>query len=1355
MTVNTLAVSSRMKFGPLPFFLAPLCLFFLLVTLPFSAQANGLRAHWKLDDGSGFVASDSSGDGNDGLLINGPVWTEGYINGALEFDGRNDYVVVAAAPLEVDTWAEITVAAWVKNSVGVGAGTDDIISWWRWNGYPCTDCSFVLTHHKNNQYFFQTNGTSISGGTVSTAWTHVTASYDGSMIQLYINGSEVASTPYSGGFPYSTGDLVIGSQANNSNYFEGLIDEVRIYDRALAAQEVIDLFNSANPEPDATPPTQPEDLTLLSVHFTAAEITWTASTDPESGVAHYNVYRNGNQISESVSTNFFDSNLLPGTTYTYEVSAVNGQGLESVKSDPLDLTTLADTTPPVILSVDADETSVIVNFNEVLDAQSATNLANYGISNGVTIFEALLDQSNKTVTLTTSSHTEGIVYVLSVSAVEDAAGNAMALTEVTYSPVLSDPDLMAHWTLYEGVGTTASDSTGNGNDGFLVNGPVWIPGGLNGALLFDGQNDHVVVDPSPLDMNTWNAISVGAWIKNDVGAGAGTDDIVSYWNYPSSRSWVLTHHRNDQYFWEIRGKGFVTGGAVGSDWTYVMGTYDGSTMRLYVNGVQVASAGGLSGNLPPSTANVIIGSQANGSNYFDGIIDEVQIYRRALSVSEIQAIYDGSGQPNFPPTVSADASPQAGPIPLAVQFSADAHDDDGFVVSYHWDFGDNDTSSEQSPTHTYTVSGDYTAQVTVTDDHGATAVDTTDVSAGPEPGGPALIDVWYGLDQSFGHVGNAQVWANVLGNVYDPDGISSLSYKLNGGSPIDLSVGPDDRRLSADGDFNIDIDLADLQLGSNSLQITVSDFLDDETRETVLVQYTDNMWPLPYSIDWGDVTNISDVVQVVDGLWAFTPEGIRIVQPGYDGYDRILAVGDLDWVDYEVTVPITVHGFDSGPLPLYSTSAGFGITMRWAGHTDVPVICPQPHCGWYPTGASAWYDMGSGGPLTLEGQQDPTVTINVGVPCFWKFRVETIQAVGPLYSLKVWDDNQDEPAEWNLQQQTGLADEVNGSLVLILHHVDATFGNLTVVPIDSGSDNVPPTVESVRASSETQVLVVFSENVDPTTSINTSNYSIDNGITITDASLGSDSRTVTLTTTSHSQGLTCTIDISGVTDEAAPPNVMDPVSLQYSLSPLQPVVQYMFDETEGTVATDTSGNGYDGTLKNGPVWVNDVQKGNVIGLDGVNDHVETDPFPAIDTWDEMTVAAWVKNDIGVGAGTDDIVSWWRWNGYPCSECSFVLTHHGNNQYFFQLGDTYISGGSVSTDWTYVTGTYDGTMIRLYVNATEVASAPHSGGIPFCNANLIIGGQANGSNFFDGRINDVEIFDIALTPEEISSRYNND
>jgi len=388
------------------------------------------------------------------------------------------------------------------------------------------------------------------------------------------------------------------------------------------------------------------------------------------------------------------------------------------------------------------------------------------------------------------------------------------------------------------------------------------------------------------------------------------------------------------------------------------------------------------------------------------------------------------------------------------------------------------------------------------------------------------------------------------------------------------------------------------------------------------------------------------------------------------------------------------------------------------------------------------------------------MTIDVGETYIWKFRVETDAQAGPLYSLKVWHKDLTEPAGWNIQKQRTQADEPQGSLIFVLHHVDATIGNITVIPVGTSvPDTFPPTVDSVAAVSDSEVVVVFSEPVEQNSATDyQNNYSIDNGIIISGASLAADERTVTLTTlNAHQESVLYTILISGVTDKAPSPNMMVPDSLEYTFvpqQPKQPNLQYLFDDGSGPVASDTSGNGYDGTLVNNPTWFNDPQRGSVIDLDGVNDHVAVNALQLrMDSWDELTVAAWVKSDIGAGAGTDDILSWWRWTGYPCSDCSFVLTHHNNGQYFFQMGDTYLSGGAVSTNWSHVVATYDGSLIRLYVDGSEVASAPHSGGIPSASANLIVGGQGDGSNYFDGRIDKVEIFDVALTAQEVLSHYN--
>lgn len=103
-------------------------------------------------------------------------------------------------------------------------------------------------------------------------------------------------------------------------------------------------------EPDTTPPTIPEELRTTAVESTRVDLAWSASRDDESGVDHYRVFRDDSGIGTTVDTSFSDGGLEPGTTYSYQVSAVNGDGEESGLSEPLSVTTDGsderDTTPP-------------------------------------------------------------------------------------------------------------------------------------------------------------------------------------------------------------------------------------------------------------------------------------------------------------------------------------------------------------------------------------------------------------------------------------------------------------------------------------------------------------------------------------------------------------------------------------------------------------------------------------------------------------------------------------------------------------------------------------------------------------------------------------------------------------------------------------------------------------------------------------------------------------------------------------------------------------------------------------------------------------------------------------------------
>ncbi|NIS32601.1 MAG: hypothetical protein GWN07_19390, partial [Actinobacteria bacterium] len=209
------------------------------------------------------------------------------------------------------------------------------------------------------------------------------------------------------------------------------------------------------------------------------------------------------------------------------------------------------------------------------------------------------------------------------------------------------------------------------------------------------------------------------------------------------------------------------------------------------------------------------------------------------------------------------------------------------------------------------------------------------------------IDVWYGNQQTFGDVGMAQTWVNILGNVSDPDGVASLSYSLDGGPFQSLSLGPDGRRLYFEGDFVVELATASLSPGAHSLVLRAVDGGSNVRERTVQLTVGTNSWPTEFVADWSLAGQVQDGAQIVDGDWLLVRRGARTSDIAYD---RLLAIGNRDWKDYEVTIPFEIHGYDPAGFIGPSGNPGFGLIVRWTGHTDSPVACGQPHCGWLPHG---------------------------------------------------------------------------------------------------------------------------------------------------------------------------------------------------------------------------------------------------------------------------------------------------------------------------------------------------------------------------------------------------------------------
>jgi regulation of enolase protein 1 (concanavalin A-like superfamily) len=328
-----------------------------------------------------------------------------------------------------------------------------------------------------------------------------------------------------------------------------------------------------------------------------------------------------------------------------------------------------------------------------------------------------------------------------------------------------------------------------------------------------------------------------------------------------------------------------------------------------------------------------------------------------------------------------------------------------------------------------------------------------------EAASPPTIDVWYGDLQEVGARGQTQRWANVLGRVGDADGpVASLSYRLNGGSPRALTIGPGNNpRLLANGDFNVEIDRAELTAGDNAVVITAVDASGTSTSRTVTLRNTpQRVWPLPTSVTWAGVTSPTQVVDVVDGRWQTGTNG---VSPLDYAYDRLFAVGDRTWTNYAVEVPVTIHDMDPNV-------GGVGVFLRWTGHTEAPPHEPgmQPRVGWRPSGALAWYRAGYSHPTRLELANDDESVMTVDGSGFtlapgvtYIMRASVVRtADGDVYGLTVHRAGQPAGSGVTITATDTEFRKANGSVLFIANRALVTFGDISVSPLTAPPPPPPP-----------------------------------------------------------------------------------------------------------------------------------------------------------------------------------------------------------------------------------------------------------------------------------------------------------
>jgi len=198
-----------------------------------TSSTLGLIGWWKLDEASGLIAVDSSGNGNDGTLTNmaGDEWTTGQVDGGLEFDGNNDAITgIGDCPT-----GNFTIAGWAKDTGGGG---------WRVLYSAEQEIWFGVDDDASPRVWIDVGGNGNGANTAAGTWTldtwhHIAGTWDGTTVHLYLDGVDMGTIYGTPENPQAKA-AVIGAWSKNTSdeNWSGTIDDVRLYNRALTADEI-------------------------------------------------------------------------------------------------------------------------------------------------------------------------------------------------------------------------------------------------------------------------------------------------------------------------------------------------------------------------------------------------------------------------------------------------------------------------------------------------------------------------------------------------------------------------------------------------------------------------------------------------------------------------------------------------------------------------------------------------------------------------------------------------------------------------------------------------------------------------------------------------------------------------------------------------------------------------------------------------------------------------------------------------------------------------------------------------------------------------------------------------------------
>ena len=678
-----------------------------------------LVAYYKFDENNGTIAYDSSGSNKNGSLSTGsssPTWSNnGRFNKALSFDGNDSITlsneIVSTSSIRING---ITYSAWIKPTTI--SGTQKIFGQKPSSGYAdlasggldiSSGKARMIAYDDNIAYKYATGNTTLS----SNQWYLITGVYDPSdqKIKIYVNGKfdggETSITTFNR--LISNDYNLIGSHNFSSSFFNGLIDEVKIYNTALTPEEIKQDYNQGSAIQFGQ--------TTQNIGGTTTSLDYCIPGDTSycaPPVAEWNFEENTGFTAKDTSGNNNNGTLGAGSSAPTWTVGHNNQG-SALSFDgannrlplntPINLNGNANWTVSTWVKTSYSGANPILSnkdggpvYNDLRVYNSKMSYYHYNgswinetgnknIADGKWHHLTWVNHNNQTMDMYVDGvgDTLGVPSALSSNGPVNQIGRDWSVTSIAsidqvriYSYARTPAQIaydynrggpVGWWKFDECQGSTAFDSSGFNNHGNISIGQsgtqnsigtcqigtsaAWTNGAsgkINSSINFDGSDDYITINDSPNIRFNTNDFSITAWVKHASNLNSIHRGIFTKGNTSTGGFSLYINYDTRKLRFINQNSITIDSNQIIADnsWHHVVASRNSNDLILYVDGKLDNSSPGYFSDLNlNNSATALIGLR-DGNRYFNGQIDDIRIYNYALTDEQVKTVYN-NGAVNF------------------------------------------------------------------------------------------------------------------------------------------------------------------------------------------------------------------------------------------------------------------------------------------------------------------------------------------------------------------------------------------------------------------------------------------------------------------------------------------------------------------------------------------------------------------------------------------------------------------------------------------------------------------------------------------------------------------------------------